>query len=249
MNLKLVKFLAAICAGLCFLIFCEWLYATYTQKQLLSSIEAVDKNKKSVAELPSLELTKLPESSYADLVSRPLFIQGRKPVNEPSPTETKPVTVASENFNWVLNGVYTQKNSLYALFSRTTAKVAKDNYRKVTKDNDIDGWKLIEIEKDKVVVSQGGRQKDLFLRKAKPKDPNSNVGNPMLAPQIPGEPPQPLAPSQQQPIPIPEPEPLPEQVPEAELIPEEPQPVLEPELIPDPSTEPYFENSDNEQFQ
>jgi hypothetical protein len=82
MNIKLIKFLAAICAGLCLLIVCEWLYAIYAQKSLLESVQAIDKKNKLVAELPSIELTKQPESAYMDLVTRPLFIQGRKPVNE-----------------------------------------------------------------------------------------------------------------------------------------------------------------------
>ncbi len=242
MNIKLIKFLAALCAGLCFLIVCEWLYAIYAHNQLLSSIQAVDTQKKPAAKLPSIELAKKPESSYMDLVARPLFVQGRKPVNESSATAV-PVTTSTDTFNWALSGVYTQKNDLYALFSRTTTKVPKDNYRKVTKDNDIDGWKLIEIDKDKVVVSQGGIQKELPLRKSKPKTPANNANVPMIPPPIPGQQPgQPYMPmpNQQQPIPMPEqiPEPIPEPDPEAE-----------PEFIPDDSSEPFFENNENEQFQ
>lgn len=239
--MKLVKFLAALCAGLCFIIVCEWLYAIYAQKQLLASIQAVDKQKKPVAELPSIKLTKQAENSYVDLVARPLFIQGRKPVNEPDPGAT-PVAKATETFNWSLDGIYTYQKNLYALFSRTATKVPKDNYRKVTKDNDIDGWKLIEIHKDKVVVSQGDKQKELPLRKPKPKDQASNVGRPLVAPPVPNQAGQPPVPNQQQLIPMPTPEPLPEQIPEEVLEPE-------PELIPDESSEPYFENTDNEQFQ
>jgi hypothetical protein len=237
MNIKLIKFLAAVCAGLCLIIVCEWLYSIYAQKQLLASIQAVDQHKKPPTELPSIELTKQPESSYVDLVARPLFIQGRKPVNEPSTTETAPVAVVTQTFNWSLNGVYTQKNKLYALFSRTTTKVAKDNYRKVTKDNDIDGWKLTEIYKDKVVVSQGGKLKELPLRKLKPKDSGNNAVKSPIAPPDPSQSGQPLTPGQPQPVP----EPVP-------VMPE-PEPVLEPELIPDESSEPNFENSDNGQFQ
>jgi hypothetical protein len=166
MNIKLIKFLAAICAGLCLIIICEWLYAMYAQKQLLDATQAADKQKKAVAELPTIDLGKRAESSYVDLVTRPLFIQGRKPVNEPAANEAKPVSVATEAFNWSLNGVYTYKGTLYALMSRTNTKVPKDNFRKVTKDNDIDGWKLTEIGKDKVVVSQGGQRHNQSARKS-----------------------------------------------------------------------------------
>ena len=235
MNMKLIKLLAAICAGLLFLIVCEWLYAMYAQSQLLDNVDAVNKQKKSGAQLPTVELSKRPEANYKDLVERPLFIQGRKPVNEPDTVQTPVTNMASENFNWALNGVYTSQNKLYALFSRTTGKVAKDNYRKVTKDNDIEGWKVTEITKDKVVVSQGDKQKELPLRKVKPKDAPINTGNPLTAPSPTTQIRQPLAPNQ---LPIPAPEPVPEPVEEPEL---------EPELIPDDeSSDPNFENNDEE---
>ncbi|MBK8816268.1 MAG: hypothetical protein IPN42_12570 [Methylococcaceae bacterium] len=246
MNLKLIKFLAAVCAGLCFIIVCEWIYAIYAQKQLLSSIQAPDKKSNSAVELPTIELTKLPETSYVELVTRPLFIAGRRPVAESNTNETKPVVAANQPFNWVLNGVYTNKKGLYALLSRTSAKVAKDNFRKLTKDVEIDGWKLTEIEKDKVVLSQGDQKKELPLRKPKPKTAANTGDNSALAPQqIPGQPPQPLIPGQQPPVPNPEQIPVP--IPEPS--PEEIEPVLEPELIPDESSETYFENNENEQFQ
>lgn len=181
-NMKLIRLLGAICAGLLLVIFCEWMYAIYAQKQLLESVESVSKQKKAVAQLPSIELSKRPESSYTDLVTRPLFIQGRKPVNEPTNEPTPVSNTATETFNWDVNGIYTYQNKLYALLSRTTGKTAKDNYRKVTKDNDIDGWKLTDIQKDKVIVSQGSKQKELPLRKSKPKEPPSNPSNPQIAP-------------------------------------------------------------------
>jgi hypothetical protein len=240
MNIKLIKLLAAICAGLSFLIVCEWLYAVYAQKQLLESVASANTKGKAITQLPAIELAKRPESSYTDLVARPLFIQGRKPVDEPNSEQAAAANTATDEFNWSLNGIYTFQNTLYAFFSRTTTKVPKDNYRKVTKDSEIDGWKLIEIQKEKVVVSQGVKQKELPLRKAKPKDAPNNLGHP-VPPPIPNQPGQPpLQPGQHPvpaavPVPMPEPEPIPE-------------PILEPELIPDDPSESYFENGENEQF-
>ncbi len=245
MNLKLIKLLAAVSAALCFIIVCEWIYAIYAQKQLLSSIQAPDNKKHSAVGLPTIELTKKPETSYVELVTRPLFISGRRPVAEQSANDTKPAVVTNQAFNWALNGVYTNKNGLYALLSRTSAKVAKDNFRKITKDSDIDGWKLTEIEKDKVIFSQGDQKKELPLRKPKPKTAPVPGENPAFPPPIPGQPPQPLLPGQQPPVPNPEQMPAP--IPEPS--PEEMEPVPEPELIPDESSETYFENNENEQFQ
>ncbi len=259
MNIKLIKSLLILCAILFAIIIGEWLYAMYAQKQLMSSIETVGKQQKSVAQLPALELTKQPEGNYVNLVSRPLFIAGRRPVNE-APAATTPVSAATENFNWSLNGIYTHKGTLFALLTRSGAKVAKDNYRKVTKNNEIDGWQLTEIHKDGVVVSLGGKQKDLPLRKPKLKGTNNNpnpqagMQNGVMPPNLPGQvPPNP----EQIPGMIPGQVPgvAPEQMPDGtmvepipEPVPEEP--IMDPEMIPpEDSSEIYLENSENVQVQ
>lgn len=240
-NLKLVKFLLAICAALALIMLLEWLYAMYAQKQLLDSVNALDKNKSNAFVLPSIELENREESSYTDLVERPLFIPGRRPVKENNPADTTPVNTASGTFNWDLNGIYTQSGRLYALFSRNGAKQPKDNFRKITKDGNIDGWQLTELTKDKAVFSQGGTQKELLLRKIKPKTPATVPPgvNPMNVPPVPlpaGMAPGSVPPQQQ---PVIAPEPIPEPA---------PQPVIDPELIPDDSNDSNFQNSDEEQY-
>ena len=256
MNQKLIKLLAAISAGLCLVIVCEWFYAIYAQKKLLASVLEPDKHNSAAVQLPTLELTKQPETAYAELVSRPLFIPGRRPVAEANTNDTKPAVTTNQAFNWALNGVYTHKDGLYALLSRTSAKVAKDNFRKVTKDADVDGWKLTEIDSDKAIFSQGDQRKELPLRKPKPKTAPNAPNNPMAAPQIPGQPPQTNLPPDQQMMPpeaqmIPPEQqiPVPEQMPIPEPMPEEIEPIMEPEFIPDETTDPYFENNQNELYQ
>ncbi|MDD5412517.1 MAG: hypothetical protein PHF31_14090 [Methylobacter sp.] len=166
MNIKLIKFLVSACIGLCLIIAGEWLYASYRQHRLLTSISSEKLKDYKTDELPKIELTKQPEESYVDLVARPLFIEGRKPVNEPSPEEVQ-AAAKSESFDWQLNGVYSTKKTISALFSRSKSKVAKDNYRKITVGDDLDGWKLTEINKDRVMLKQGGNEKELLLRKPK----------------------------------------------------------------------------------
>ena len=278
MNIKLIKFLAVICAALLLFIISEWLYSNSSRKQLLTEIETVDKRPKPVTQLPTLELTRRPESSYVNLVSRPLFIQGRRPVNEASQTASINKPVTSGSFNWSLNGIYTYKKQKHALLTRTGAKVAKDNYRKVIRGSEVEGWLIDEIQKDMIVVSQGGQQKELPLRKVKPKTAatNGNMKGPapdsppaVVTPQpvIPGQVPPGAAPAPEQipgtmpaPEQIPETIPAPEQIPDAdpppdaipETIPEiipEPETPIEPELIPDQSSEIYPENSENVQLQ
>ena len=169
MNTKLIKFLVSACIGLCLIIAVEWLYASYSKHRVLTSISSEKLQDYKTDELPKIDLTKQPEESYVDLVARPLFIEGRKPVDEPSP-EAAQAAAKSESFDWQLNGIYSTKKTTSALFSRSKSKVAKDNHRKITVGDDLDGWKLTEINKDRVMLKQGGNEKELLLRKPKLKE-------------------------------------------------------------------------------
>jgi hypothetical protein len=168
MNSKLMSVLALVCTVLVLIIIGEWLYAVQAQKRSLAPTTSKE-TKISLDEMPGIELSRQTEESYADMVARPLFIKGRKPVDEPSREEVQGFTAAN-TFDWQLNGVYSTKQGLFALFSRSTSRVPKDNYRKITADADLDGWKLTEIHKDRVLLKQGGQQKELLLRKPKIKE-------------------------------------------------------------------------------
>ncbi len=143
---------------------------------------------------PELDLTAISEENYGDLVERPMFIKGRKPVNEPAPENT-PVAAAKriENLAWELTGIYTTPKGVTAFFSRINAKVAKDNHRKYKVGEELDGWKVTEIHTDNVVLTQAGETKNLPLRKNKPKTSvpiATNGSNRVPPPQKPPVPPQ-----------------------------------------------------------
>jgi hypothetical protein len=204
MNIKLIKLLVAVGIGLCLVIAGEWLYARYMQHRLLESIASEQPQEYKADKLPEIELASQPEDNYVDLVARPLFIKGRKPVDEPV-RETGQAAAKPETFDWQLNGVYSTKQTVSALFSRAKSKVAKDNHRKITVGEDLDGWKLIEINKDRAVLKQGSKEKELLLRKPKSKIPLPNANG--AAPAKPA--PEPAA--TPTPTPTPESEPPPPQ--------------------------------------
>lgn len=201
MNIKVIKLLVSVCIGLCLIIAGEWLYASYRRHSLLTSISSAQPQDYKIDTLPQIELAKQPEESYTDLVARPLFIKGRRPVNEPSLETAAQATAKSESFDWQLNGIFSTKKIVSALFSRSTSKVAKDNHRKITVGDDIDGWKLTEIGKDRVKLKQGSKEKELLLRKPKSKElaqgtkhekpvaPNHAPAAPVPAPEVIPEPP------------------------------------------------------------
>ena len=185
MNTKLVSVLALVCLVCALIIIGEWFYAVQAQKQTLALTSAAETTP-SDDEMPEIELTQKSEESYEDLVARPLFIKGRKPVDEPNPEEAQNVAEA-RSFDWQLNGVYTTKKGLSALFSRPTSKVPKDTHRKLSTGGDLDGWKLTEIHKDKAILKQGDQQKDLLLRKPKLKELSKKLRVPNIPNSTPPE--------------------------------------------------------------
>lgn len=186
MNNKLIKLLTSACVSLCLIIAGEWLYASYRQHSLLTSISSAEPQDYKADELPEIELAKQPEESYADLVDRPLFIEGRRPVAEVSPETAQAAAAAkSDSFDWQLTGVYSTQKTLSALFGRSKSKLAKDNYRKITVGGDLDGWELTEINEDRVMLTQGSNKKELLLRKQKSKAPPQAAGGTMPTIQAP----------------------------------------------------------------
>ncbi len=163
-NSKLVTVLAGICAALLLIIVGEVFFAKAAQQQLLNSSLPIEK-KSIQTEMPSIDLTEQGEESYEEMVNRPLFIEGRKPVPEPTAEQTQ-VNIVSVKFDWLLDGIYTTPKGLSALFSKAS-KSPKNNYRKVKQGAELDGWKLSEILKDKVILTQDGSRKELLLRKPK----------------------------------------------------------------------------------
>lgn len=224
MNSKLVTVLGAICGIFVLIITGEWVYANFSRQQLLNT--QIPKEKQALADkMPSIDLSEHNEESYADLVDRPLFIEGRKPVKETAPEAAKTVAV-DVKFEWVLYGVYTTQKGLSVLVARPPSmKSPKHNHRRLTVGEPLDGWKLAQIKSDRVIFTQDDVEKELLLHKPKPKQMPK-----------PGNPPPPQG----------QPEEQPEGQPEG--VPSPVPPSGEPEeLMPEPETpEDIIENSENE---
>ncbi len=169
MNTKLISLLASICFACILIILGEWLFSIWLQSTVIDSLNSTE-DKTVQDEMPHIDLHKKAEESYVDLVTRPLFVKGRRPIEEPTPEEIQNSSLTPVVFDWELNGVYSAKNGLSAFLSRTASKITKDKYRRVSKDGDLDGWKLTEIYLDKVIFMQGDQSKELLLRKAKNKN-------------------------------------------------------------------------------
>lgn len=168
MNRPTLFALIVLNALLVFVLAGEWFAGNETTDAVQPEVKTVEAQDE---ELPSLDLEAKSEEEYSDLVERPLFIKGRKPVAEPE-AENAPVAEVKRNeaFVWNLTGVFSTPKGVTAFFSRINGKVEKDNYRKLKLGDALDGWKLTEIYPDKVTFTQTGETKNLSLRKAKPKN-------------------------------------------------------------------------------
>lgn len=179
MNSKLIKTLSVICLLLMSIIALEWIYGSRAQKKLLSSSHSPEKQSLP-DQMPVIGLNLQSEESYADLVNRPLFIEGRRPVPDTRQGQT---TGGTNDFDWLLSGVYTSKRGSMALLTRTSvpadsAEKSSSQYRKVIIGAEIDGWKVADINTDAIILTQGMTEKKLPLRKVKAKQPQEqNTAN------------------------------------------------------------------------
>ncbi|MFI3221744.1 MAG: hypothetical protein QX191_01785 [Methylococcaceae bacterium] len=193
MNRKRLALLAAICSVCILIIISEWLYGLWAQKKALNSTTATHPEL-SVDKMPVIDLLNQPEENYVNLVTRPLFIKGRRPVKEISQEARLTAGTIANSFDWQVHGIYTTPKGASALFSRSSAKTTKNAHRKLTIGAELDGWKVTEIYKDRVLLEQNNQPKELLLQKAKPKELSKNLNNPLVVgmpPEAPNIPPSP----------------------------------------------------------
>lgn len=207
MNVKLITLLASLCLALGLIIAGEWLYARQTQAKLLAPA-AVKPDPAEPEALPGVSVAAQSEDSYTALILKPLFIKGRKPVDEPDPEESR-TAVPESAFDWELSGIYGKNGRVSALVSRGKVKVIRDNHRRIRIGAELDGWKLADIQNDRVILMRGDARKELLLRKPKPKQvsgrptPSGADAQPNATPRQPSSPrlpPPPQSQSQEEPF-------------------------------------------------
>ncbi len=110
-------------------------------------------------ELPEME-------SYTATVERPLFAENRKP---PAEEELEAAgNAVSTPLTLKLMGVMLTPRQHAALMQD-----AKGKYKRLRRNDSLDGWTLVSVASDRVVLQQGGEQKELMLLKPRPKPPAS----------------------------------------------------------------------------
>ncbi|MBS3951352.1 MAG: hypothetical protein KGZ88_00120 [Methylomicrobium sp.] len=186
-NVGLIKLQAGACALLLVLIAGEWWYWASSSDEVEPDGAVVSPAYVEQA-FPELKLDQQTEDSYVDLVSRPLFIEGRRPVPE-ADTDNSPNAMSSEVLEWELTGVYTTRQKQSVLLRRIKIQPNQKSHIKISKDQEVDGWKLTQILPDKAVLERGGETTELILRKPKLKELPKTRQAPPQMPQTPEMPP------------------------------------------------------------
>ena len=115
--------------------------------------------------------------TFSEMVERPLFVAGRRPMEEQAETAdagTEPVFTGKLNIK--LMGVISVPEGKTVLFVDSAGK-----YSRAEQDDTIEGWRVSEVQFDRVVLEQSGAVEELLLRKPKPKvgrTPRRNVARP-----------------------------------------------------------------------
>jgi hypothetical protein len=177
--------LAGVAAVLGLAVVVEWAVLERSSRKILAAApvksvpgEAADATAVQDFELPDLD-------EFAATVERPLFAENRRPPAEDAdaaaaPAPSKPLTLK------LMGVVFTPKQHTALLVD------AKGKYKRIRKDESLDGWTLVALAPGKVTMQQGEEQKELMLLKPKPKVPSVPNAPPQPGqphPKVPAQPP------------------------------------------------------------
>ncbi len=171
MNNNVIKMLGAVCGVLAVILIAEWWWLKSADKDVQQSLNADLGSTPGDTSLPTLEQSKKSVESYADMIERPLFITGRRPVEIEAQDEVVQEVAKIDHIQ--LFGVYSVKDEKTALFDVKGS--ADKTYEKRKEGEDVSGWSLEEILYDRVVLQQSGNKQTLMLRKPKPKQLKPSV--------------------------------------------------------------------------
>ncbi|MEN8260491.1 MAG: hypothetical protein ABFS02_07880 [Pseudomonadota bacterium] len=157
--------LSAACVLFALVIAAEWAANTKYVAGLNSRLSEIGGDTGLLPEsFPNEEIILPPVETYAEIVERPLFLSGRRPMEEQALSADASDQVFTGKLNIQLMGVISVPQGMMVLFVDP-----KGEYSRAEQDDTIEGWRVKEVQFDRVVLEQGGVVEELLLRKPKPK--------------------------------------------------------------------------------
>jgi len=161
MKNSLIKLLSLVSVLLLGLLILEWFWLNHVDedKAIVQPVSTDDQSR-----LPEIEFTQLPLDNYQEIVMRPLFIEGRRPIEADSNDSIAAITNDIKQF--ALMGVYTIENKPVALIKD---QVNAGHYLKKMAGDEIAGWTIKQILPDQMIIERSGQTQEIELRKPKPR--------------------------------------------------------------------------------
>ena len=164
MNRRWLKWQLFVCGALSLILLAEWAIGEANRSQLQATLDKKLQADYQSDPLPVLDLAKQASESFSAILEKPLFIEGRKPIPE-QPVDSPAAVDNGQLDDWLLIGVYNKGERKLALFRKQNE--AK-SFLKITENQTISGWQLLQVQADRVLLQQGAQQKSIMLRKPRP---------------------------------------------------------------------------------
>ncbi len=167
-------FIMAGCLVLIVIMLGEWIVTRNYREEILQRLDETESTGYELDKIPAFKFLQHPIEYYADLVNRPLFNEGRKPIEEilddKESKQEELVTAPKEDFKLQLIGnIITPDGKAVALFENLQAKALKDRFKRFSKGDEYNGWNIADVRTDRVLINDGINHEEILLRKLKPR--------------------------------------------------------------------------------
>ena len=156
--------LAGLCAVFGVVALLEWSRLESQLRDQQSAIATPVESELSFEKISEVDFELPVIDSYTDVVERPLFVEGRRPLEKPDDALEQTDKYQGEKLQAKLMGIYSGSDGMTALILDAEGK-----YVRVKKQDSIDGWQVEALFPDRVTLKQGVETQDLKLHKPKPK--------------------------------------------------------------------------------
>lgn len=154
-----VRLLLSVCALLLVVLLLEIILSEAMDSSEQNYTATTPDDSKQI-NLPDLQLSGKALDFYADMVERPLFIEGRRPVSD---TDEPSVSLEESKIDdLLLMGIYSLEDQLVALFR--VKEQSDDTYLKKKAGDEVSGWQIMEVQSDQVLLARDGKKENLKLR-------------------------------------------------------------------------------------
>jgi hypothetical protein len=166
--------LAGLCALLALAVAGEWWYGGRAAEKRLARVDEASSQVTKTEAIPDEEFVLPGIGQYSELVERPLFVEGRQPPepsDEPTGEAAQPQAQASRPLSVTLSGVViTAQTRMALLRDNVTGEKAR-----LKVGEELSGWRVQDIEPDRVVLARAGEVFEAELRVPHPAAPVSSA--------------------------------------------------------------------------